>query len=201
MIKLFFPCKYIGITQGYKSSHSALDLGWDSNYGGPNHKIIAPADGKVISIKKNYNKTDEIGSSYGNYVQIDHGDGVQTLVPHLKYNSVNVKVGDKVKKGQLIGLMGNTGHSTGVHCHYEVRISGKRVDPLKYTYVDETYTISNKSKNNYKILVIEEEIDNVNKENLENNIIFSYDVLKDGVYIIKLSKGETLFIKNKIIKG
>ena len=109
MIKLFFPCKYIGITQGYKSSHSALDLGWDSNYGGSNQKIIAPADGEVISIKKNYNKTDETGSSYGNYVQIDHGDGVQTLVAHLMYNSVNVKVGDKVKKGQLIGLMGNTG--------------------------------------------------------------------------------------------
>lgn len=74
-------------------------------------------------------------SSFGNYVVIDHGDGKQTLYAHSK--SLNVKKGDIVKKGQQIGLMGDTGNVTGPHLHFEVRIknsdgSVSRVNPLNY---------------------------------------------------------------------
>lgn len=50
-MKLIFPCDYIGITQGYKSSHKAIDMGWSTGNGGPNHKILAPYDGVVTYVK------------------------------------------------------------------------------------------------------------------------------------------------------
>ena len=73
--------------------------------------------------------------SFGNYVVVDHGDGKQTLYAHSK--SLNVKKGDVVKKGQQLGLMGDTGNVTGPHLHFEVRIknsdgSVSRENPLNY---------------------------------------------------------------------
>ena len=67
---------------------------------------------------------------YGRYIEIDHGYGVKTAYGHNSENVVNV--GDHVKRGQLIGYVGNTGNSTGPHCHYEVRIEGQEVDPTRF---------------------------------------------------------------------
>ena len=52
MIKLYFPCKYVSFTRGYSSSHKGIDMAWNSKYGGPNHNILAPADGTVIKVLK-----------------------------------------------------------------------------------------------------------------------------------------------------
>ena len=110
---------------GYRSSpfterkefHSGLDI---SNKSGT--KIIATANGRVsYAARKMY---------IGNMVQIDHGHGRITKYGHLK--KLLVKQGQRVKRGDVIGLLGNTGRSTGPHVHYEVRINGTPVDPLKY---------------------------------------------------------------------
>ncbi|HVM32307.1 MAG TPA: M23 family metallopeptidase [bacterium] len=69
-------------------------------------------------------------SGYGRVVVIEHGYGFSTRYGHC--NRVEVKVGDEVKRGQVIGYMGSTGMSTGSHCHYEVRIHGVPVDPMPY---------------------------------------------------------------------
>lgn len=69
---------------------------------------------------------------YGNYVKIDHGNGVETLYAHMLDNSLMVNVGDTVLKGQTIGRVGNTGYSFGAHLHFEVRINGNRVNPAPY---------------------------------------------------------------------
>ena len=66
----------------------------------------------------------------GNMIVIDHGFGRVTKYGHLK--KLLVKRGQKVKRGDVIGLLGNTGRSTGPHVHYEVRINGTPVNPLKY---------------------------------------------------------------------
>jgi murein DD-endopeptidase MepM/ murein hydrolase activator NlpD len=69
-------------------------------------------------------------SGYGRVVVIEHGYGFSTRYGHC--NRVEVKVGDEVARGQVIGYMGSTGMSTGSHCHYEVRIHGIPVDPIPY---------------------------------------------------------------------
>jgi len=69
-------------------------------------------------------------SSYGNYVQIEHGGQLQTRYGHL--SSYTVSAGQMVQKGDLIGYVGSTGRSTGPHLHYEVRVAGEAVDPTPY---------------------------------------------------------------------
>ena len=70
--------------------------------------------------------------SYGEYVVVDHHDGTMTLYAHLSPNSRTVAKGDKVSQGQVLGIVGTTGNSTGLHLHFEVRINGKCVNPLPY---------------------------------------------------------------------
>ncbi len=110
---------------GYRTSpftnkrafHSGLDI---ANKKGT--KIIATADGKVSFAAPRFN--------YGNMIKIDHGYGVVTKYAHL--SKILVKPGQKVKRGETIGLMGNTGRSTGPHLHYEVVVNNIPVDPVKY---------------------------------------------------------------------
>ena len=150
-----FKVKGNKITQKYKSGiHNGIDL---VGTGSTLDDIIAHSDGTVVSVRKNYNKTDKTGGSYGNYVKIKHKNGYYTLYAHLKYGSVKVKVGDIVKKGQLIGRMGNTGHSFGAHLHFEVRnTKDVKIDPTKYINAnlpEPKVTINNKyTTGNYKTL-------------------------------------------------
>jgi murein DD-endopeptidase MepM/ murein hydrolase activator NlpD len=67
---------------------------------------------------------------YGNAIIIDHGNGVQTVYGHS--SRLLVKVGQKVKAGDVIGLVGNTGHSFGSHLHFEVQLNGKPTDPIPW---------------------------------------------------------------------
>lgn len=81
-------------------------------------------------------------NGYGKFIRIDHENGYETIYAHL-YRQ-NVRVGDRVNKGQIIGLMGNTGLSTGPHVHYEVLAGGQRVNPAEYlNFIDETEYASN----------------------------------------------------------
>ncbi|QGQ96614.1 LysM peptidoglycan-binding domain-containing protein [Paenibacillus psychroresistens] len=87
-----------------------------------NKNILAADNGKVIFAGKK--------SGYGNCIIIDHQNGYQTLYGHL--SKINVVDGQKVLKGEKIGLMGSTGNSTGVHLHFEIRKDDKQENPLKY---------------------------------------------------------------------
>ncbi len=73
---------------------------------------------------------------YGNYVLIKHGYGYQTLYGHM--SRIKAKPGQKVMRGDIIGYVGNTGKSTGPHCHYEVIRNGKKIDPINFFYNDLT---------------------------------------------------------------
>jgi len=85
--------------------------------------IVSPADGVVTFSGAK--------PGFGNFVQIDHGYGVETIFGHA--SSLSVKKGQKVSRGDRIATVGNTGYSTGPHVHYEVRVNGTPVDPLYYT--------------------------------------------------------------------
>jgi murein DD-endopeptidase MepM/ murein hydrolase activator NlpD len=104
--------------------HAGLDFAAPS--GTP---IYATADGVVQAAGFN---TD----GYGNKVVINHGYGYQTLYGHMV--RVKARVGQRVKRGEVIGYIGSTGKSTGPHCHYEVIKRGTKVDPVYYFYNDLT---------------------------------------------------------------
>jgi hypothetical protein len=102
---------------GRPAMHTGLDF--RAATGDP---VRATANGKVASSGWT--------GGYGRMVEVDHGNGLSTRYGHL--SEINVKVGDVVKIGQVIGLVGSTGRSTGPHLHYETRIDGEAVDPQKF---------------------------------------------------------------------
>jgi murein DD-endopeptidase MepM/ murein hydrolase activator NlpD len=76
------------------------------------------------------------GDGYGKHVIINHGYGYKTLYGHMV--RVKAQVGQTVKRGEVIGWVGNTGKSTGPHCHYEVIKNGSPIDPIYFFYNDLT---------------------------------------------------------------
>lgn len=136
------------ITQGYGLKHKAVDIGRSHLTGEP---IIAHSAGKVVLCQKGQknNKGATGSASYGNYVKIDHGNGYTTLYAHLE--KVNVIVGQKVAKGQVIGTMGNTGNSYGMHLHFEVRLDNKHIDPTPYLEADLPLPKDDKLHVEYKV--------------------------------------------------
>jgi murein DD-endopeptidase MepM/ murein hydrolase activator NlpD len=102
---------------GYRSCHTGVDIGSPS--GTP---ILAAADGVVVWTRS------ELSGPWGNNTLIDHGNGLSTFYPHQ--STFNVTVGQRVKKGDVIGYVGATGYVTGPHLHFEVHINGVPFDPM-----------------------------------------------------------------------
>ena len=132
-----YPVEYIGITQYYSEKHPALDIGWDT----PNPPVLSALDGKVAVAA-----TDTDGAKY---IVIQHdnaitGKRVYTLYWHL--SAFYVGKGNTVKRGDKIGVMGQTGNASGVHLHFEFWVCPEgyawalkdkakyAVDPQKYVY-------------------------------------------------------------------
>lgn len=97
--------------------HAGLDI--DGERG---DAVIAPANGIV--------KNADWQGGYGNMIEIDHGNGLITRYGHL--SRIGVQVGDVVQRGQMIGLIGSTGRSTGPHLHFEVRLNDKTINPRRF---------------------------------------------------------------------
>lgn len=103
--------------------------------------IVAHSDGVVKELMTTVrsgsgDRSKWIGKTYGNYILLEHSGGIQTLYAHLQYGRVGVKLGQKVKKGDIIGYMGSTGWSTGGHLHFEVRNKNVKINPTPYLYKD-----------------------------------------------------------------
>lgn len=102
---------------GKREHHDGIDLA-----GKQGSEVIAVASGVVTWAAKRY--------GYGNLVEVNHGNGFSTRYGHNA--EILVKVGDKIKKGEVLSLMGSTGRSTGPHVHFEVLQNGRNVDPIKF---------------------------------------------------------------------
>lgn len=102
---------------GEGAFHSGIDIG--AAFGSA---VRAPADGVVLKAAR--------GNGYGREILIDHGNGIETLYGHL--SGFAVTAGERVRRGQVIGYVGDSGRSTGPHLHYEVRIHDTPVNPHKY---------------------------------------------------------------------
>ena len=103
----------------FERFHDGIDL--DSRSG---TTIYAAGAGRVISASRGW------GGGFGNNIVIDHGGGYQTLYGHL--SSFTVSSGQYVQQGQMIGIMGSTGWSTGIHLHFRITINGTAVNPVGY---------------------------------------------------------------------
>jgi len=97
--------------------HDGLDIGASANA-----PVQAPAQGRVTTVG--------FDSKLGNLVKLDHGFGIETLYGHLA--KALVKEGQRVKRGDVVGLVGSTGLATGPHLHYMVKVNGQTFDPTKY---------------------------------------------------------------------
>jgi len=102
---------------GIMKFHEGMDIA--AQTGTP---VVSPADGVVIKAG--------FSTGYGNMVEISHGYGIRTIFGHN--TRLNVKAGQRVKRGDVISYVGDTGTSTGPHLHYEVRLNGLPVNPIKY---------------------------------------------------------------------
>jgi LysM repeat protein len=106
-------------SQGFGRRHTGIDLDWRSGT-----TIHAAGSGRVILVSRGW------GGGYGNHIIIDHGNGITTLYGHL--SAFKVSAGEYVEAGQVIGIMGSTGWSTGTHLHFEVRRNGVPTNPMNY---------------------------------------------------------------------
>lgn len=131
-LRLSWPITNFTITQGfgpsdvtleppfgpYKHFHTGADLA--APLGTP---VLAAADGVVVAVG-------HTSTGYGNYIVLAHGGGIETLYGHLL--QTNVKPSDRVARGQVIGLEGSTGFSTGAHLHFELRVNNAVTNPMPY---------------------------------------------------------------------
>lgn len=131
---IWLPAENNAIPSGYPTDSKTVSapfsmtdpkikhLGMDFSSNGKNIPVSATADGIVMVA--------EFAPDKGYYVKINHMNGFTTLYAHL--SELDVKVGDKVSKGDVLGLTGATGMATGIHCHYEIQLNGIYQDPAKY---------------------------------------------------------------------
>jgi murein DD-endopeptidase MepM/ murein hydrolase activator NlpD len=109
-----------------RAAHQGIDIA------GPlGLDIHATGDGKVVRAKKGK-------WGYGHEVKVDHGYGYVTIYAHMQ--DILVKVGQEIKRGEIVGTLGNTGRSSGPHLHYEVRKNGRTVNPMYFFYENLTPT-------------------------------------------------------------
>lgn len=143
----------LGLTDSYSPVLSGDDTNNDPrNYAGWGRHIIAPAAGTVVIARNDHvgqPVTDKADSRYflpqyrsggdpGNFVVIDHGNGEFSMIAHMQEGSVRVKVGDHVEQGQLVGLLGNSGDTTGPHVHYQLQNGPdwERADALPFHFTN-----------------------------------------------------------------
>ena len=129
---MIWPLPYRGtyITSKYgsrtMSGVTKFHYGVDISTRTPSPSLVAVADGKVVIASND----GSWNGGYGNYLGIDHGNGVVTIYGHCAY--LKVTKGQHVTQGQSVAVMGSTGNSTGPHVHFEVRVNGSKKNPLNY---------------------------------------------------------------------
>lgn len=130
---------FAGNDSVHNGAHGAIDI---TNYSGQvgvtniiaakDGVVIYPTSESVVQFADNgyFGNTD--GGGLGNYVIIQHSDGIYTYYGHMAKGSITVKAGEQVTQGQVIGKMGNSGSSTGTHVHFAMKIDGVAIDPEQY---------------------------------------------------------------------
>lgn len=133
---LYYDSDGDGIKEKHTKAHNAIDIGRDLEKGYDwTYYVIATASGVVTTVKTGCNNSGFPGNTcnggYGNYIIIEHSGGVYSTYAHLNPEGIKVQQGDVVKQGQIIGVMGNSGSSEALHLHFEIKVNGKKINPLE----------------------------------------------------------------------
>lgn len=129
------------VTQPFTTLHNGVDYGYPTG-----ETVFASQDGIVTIANDKYDGPWKVGinpitkrliralttADYGNLIKIQHAYGFSTLYAHLRRGTLLVKVGDKVRKGQPIAQLNNSGNSTGAHLHWELRLNNRTINPVPY---------------------------------------------------------------------
>lgn len=125
-----------GVGPRWGTRHNGIDIAPTAGGSPPGPYIISAGMGTVTYVidgfEDNGSLSNSDGNGFGNHVVIDYGDGITITYGHLSKNTIKVHVGDKVDYGQVIAQMGHSGHSTGMHLHFEMRKDGVVIDPEEY---------------------------------------------------------------------
>ena len=186
------------ITQKYGNGHTGIDI--VGKEGLP--EIIAHSDGVIYAIQDGQdNNIKATGvKSYGNYVQIKHPNNMYTLYAHLE-KKLKVKLGQQVKRGQVLGAEGNSGRSFGKHLHFEVRNKDNYViDPTPYIDADLPNLPTNlpepveRDENKYQVEVLINDLRARNGYGLNATVL---GFVKKGIYNIynKATKDNLIWLK------
>lgn len=156
---MIFPLKeYVWVSSGFSKDHSAVDFGWDRNYGGSDQVIVAPYDMTVVK--------EGFDSTVGNYIYAQATyEGKKYTFRFIHLSATAVKAGEEVKKGAIIGKMGNTGTaSKGAHLHFDI-LDGHRTslpsdrynnsfDAMKMCYAEPQIVVDGETLKEYKVLKV-----------------------------------------------
>ncbi len=112
-------------SRGFTSWHPGLDISRSDKSYQPN--VVAPVAGTIVKVRQT-----GWNGGYGTHVIIEREDGVQVLMAHFAENRIYVREGEQVVAGQIVGLMGTTGRSSGIHVHVEIIVDGVKRNPLNY---------------------------------------------------------------------
>lgn len=137
-----------GTRQPDYPTHHGIDF---INNAGGVCAVVAAADGEVVRVQDGINGYNEFYSA-GNFVRIKHSNGIYTRYLHMVNGSICVKVGQKVKAGDKLGIMGNTGYSLGTHLHFDVNDGTNYVDPLPYLLGQRSFGTGEPAKTEEKIV-------------------------------------------------
>ena len=125
-----------GVGPRWGRSHNGIDIAPTAGGSPPGPYIVSAGMGKVTYAIDGFADNGSLdnwdGNGFGNHVVIDYGDGITITYGHLSKNTITVKAGDEVDYGQVIAKMGHSGHSTGMHLHFEMRKDGSVIDPEEY---------------------------------------------------------------------
>lgn len=173
---LFGPREFYLNNKLINDHHNGIDLiDKTSKY----DYIIAYDDGVVVDIRDTIKSFDEKNAA-GNYIEIKHDEDLSTRYHHIAYGTIRVRVGDIVKKGDILGYIGGTGYVTGAHLHFAIKKNGQFVNPINYLnnslkkYLGEPV---DRNELNDQIEVI---IDNLRVRDNPNGSILGY--IKPGIY-------------------
>ncbi len=178
---LFGPREYVYQGRKIRDNHAGIDL--NPSPRNANAEILAFADGEVTSVRKK-------GAQHGDlcYVRIKHSNGYYTFYCHFKSDTICVNKGDKVKRGQKLGIIGATGQTTGIHLHFQIDKGSSKSAINPYDYLFNGKNFDNKVNNNNNVV-------SSTKFQLGNSVI-----INGSLYSNSNAKEPSGYVKNKTTK-